>query len=148
MRRTLYGFSLALAIGLTGCSSTPTPQSKQVGAPQAVTSTIDKAHPLAKYLEVAGFRITEKGAGKLDVKFAVINHSLADIGDLKMKVTLVTTASKPEDPPVAEFEATVPALGPFEVKDGTGTATTKLRVYEMPDWQFIKAQVEILSPAP
>jgi hypothetical protein len=149
MRAKLFGFTLLIALAGTGCSSSePAPQPKQAGAPQAVSSTIALEHPLAKYLEIAGFRINEKSAGKLDIKFAVINHSQADIGDLKMKVKLITTASKPEDPPIAEFEATVPALGPMEVKDGTGTATTKLRVYEMPDWQFIKAQAEITSPAP
>ncbi len=114
----------------------------------AVTSVIAGNNPLAKYLEVAGFRVTEGGAGKLSVKFAVINHSDADIGDLTMKVKLTTTAAKPEDPPIAEFEAKVPGLGPQEVKDAVGTATTKLRVYELPDWQFLKADVEITSPAP
>jgi hypothetical protein len=142
-------FALAGILSMVGCSSSePAPATKKAGAPQAVSSTISLEHPLAKYLEIAGFRITEKSAGKLDIKFAVINHSQADIGDLKMKVKLITTASKPEDPPVAEFDASVPALGPMEVKDGTGTATTKLRVYEMPDWQFIKAEAQITSPAP
>ena len=63
-----------------------------------------------------------------------------------MKVKLTTTAAKPEDPPIAEFDAKVPALGPQEVKDASGTATTKLRVYELPDWQFLKADAEITSP--
>ena len=67
-------------------------------------------------LEVAGFRVSEGGAGKLTVKFAVINHSDADIGDLTMKVKLTTTAAKPEDPPIAEFEAKVSGLGPQESK--------------------------------
>jgi uncharacterized lipoprotein YajG len=146
MRLTVFAFTVLLA----GCSA-PAPESqqtKQAGAPKAMTSVISLEHPLAKYLEIAGFRINEKGAGKLEIKFAVINHSQADIGDLTMRVKLMTTASKPEDPPIAEFEAKVPSLGPYEVKDATGSATTKLRVYEMPDWQFIKAEAEIISPAP
>ena len=114
----------------------------------AVASVIDKKHPLAKYLEIAGFRVTEGGAGKLTVKFAVINHSDADLGELTMKVMLTTTAAKPEDPPIAVFDAKVPALGPQEAKDATGTAVTKLRVYELPDWQFLRADAEITSPAP
>lgn len=65
-----------------------------------------------------------------------------------MKVKLTTTAAKPEDPPITVFDAKVPPLGPLEVKDATGTATTKLRVYELPDWQFLKAEAEITSPAP
>jgi hypothetical protein len=141
---------LLLAAILAGCSSgadAPT-KAKQTGAPMAVASVIDKKNPLAKYLEVGGFRVTEGGAGKLTVKFAVINHSDADIGDLTMKVTLTTTAAKPEDAPIAVFDAKVPSIGPQEVKDAVGTATTKLRVYELPDWQFLRADVEITSPAP
>ncbi len=142
---------LLFAAVLAGCSSAPGPgagANKATSAPLAVTSVISGKNPLAKYLEIAGFRVSEGGAGKLTVKFAVINHSDADIGDLVMKVKLTTTAAKPEDPPITVFDAKVPPLGPLEVKDATGTATTKLRVYELPDWQFLKAEAEITSPAP
>ncbi len=140
---------LLLVAFLAGCSSAPAPDPNAAKkAPLAVTSVIAGKNPLAKYLEIAGFRVSEGGAGKLSVKFAVINHSDADIGDLAMKVKLTTTAAKPEDPPIAEFDAKVPALGPLETKDAVGTATTKLRVYELPDWQFLKAEAEITSPAP
>ncbi len=143
-------FLVPLSLLLTACSSSPdsSTQTKSASAPAATASSISMKHPLAKYLEISGFRMSEKGAGKLDVKFAVINHSDADIGDLTMHIKLTTTAAKPEDPPIAEFDAKVPAVGPQEVKDVTASATTKLRVYEMPDWQFIRAEAEITSPAP
>lgn len=135
---------------LTGCSaSAPDPsQAKQAGAPQATDTVITNAHPLAKYLELSGYRITETAPGKLSIKLAVVNHSEADIGDLTLKIKLITTAAKPDEPPITEFEAKVPGLGPQELKDVTATAATKLRIYELPDWQFIRAAVEITSPAP
>ena len=105
-------------------------------------------HPLNKYVEVLGFRMSEQGAGKLKITFAVINHSEADIGDLGLKIKLITSASKPEDPPIAEFDTKIPSLGPQENKDVTVTVPTKLRLYELPDWQFLRAQFEITSPAP
>jgi hypothetical protein len=135
---------------LTGCSA-PAPDASQVkpaGVPQATDTVITNKHPLAKYLELSGYRITETAPGKLSIKLAVVNHSEADIGDLTLKIKLVTTAAKPDDPPITEFEAKVPALGPQELKDVTATAATKLRIYELPDWQFIRAAVEITSPAP
>jgi hypothetical protein len=46
------------------------------------------------------------------------------------------------------FDAKVPSLGPEEIQDVTATAATKLRIYELPDWQFIKAEFEITSPMP
>jgi len=88
---------------------------------------------------------------KLRIKTLVMVFALvicANIGDLTLKIRLVTTAAKPDDPPITEFEAKVPALGPQEIKDVAATATTKLRIYELPDWQFIRAEVEITSPAP
>lgn len=121
---------------------------KQTGTPQATDTVFTNHHPLAKYLELSGYRITETSPGKLGIKLAVVNHSEADIGDLTLKIKLITTAAKPDDPPITEFEAKVPALGPQELKDVTATAATKLRIYELPDWQFIRAAVEITSPAP
>jgi hypothetical protein len=146
VRLTLF----ALALFLTGCSSQApnTKQTKQAGAPLATVTTITVNHPLAKYLELSGYRLSELKPGKLNVKFVVVNHSEADIGDLTLKVKLITTADKPEDPPITEFEAKVPSLGPQEVKDVSATGDTKLRIYELPDWQFIRAEVEITSPPP
>ena len=151
MRFTLVAITLAASTWvLTGCSApTPDPsQVKQTGTPQATDTVITNKHPLAKYLELSGYRITETAPGKLSIKLAVVNHSEADIGDLTLKIKLITTAAKPDEPPITEFEAKVPALGPQELKDVTATAATKLRIYELPDWQFIRAAVEITSPAP
>jgi hypothetical protein len=139
-----------ILIALAACSA-PAPDAKQVkqpGAPESTTTIVSNKHPLAKYLELSGYRISETSPGKLNIKFVVVNHSEADIGDLTLKVRLVTTAAKPEDPPITEFEAKVPSLGPQEIKDVNATAATKLRIYELPDWQFIRAQVEITAPAP
>jgi hypothetical protein len=151
VRFALVAINLAACSwALTGCSA-PAPdnsQVKQAGAPQATDTVFTNQHPLAKYLELSGYRITETAPGKLSIKFAVVNHSEADIGDLTLKIKLITTAAKPDDPPITEFEAKVPALGPQELKDVTATAATKLRIYELPDWQFIRAAVEITSPAP
>jgi hypothetical protein len=140
----------ACILVLTGCSA-PAPDSahaKPAGTPQATDTVITNPHPLAKYLELSAYRITETSPGKLSIKFAVVNHSEADIGDLTLKIKLITTAAKPDEPPITEFEAKVPALGPQELKDVSATAATKLRIYELPDWQFIRAAVEITSPAP
>lgn len=134
---------------LAGCSSPPPPpKAAKAGAPGSTVTAFAAKHPLGKYLELSGYRLAEKGAGKLAVKFVVVNHSEADIGDLTLKIRLVTTAAKPEDPPITEFEAKVASLGPQEIKDVSAMANTKLRIYELPDWQFIRAEVEITVPAP
>jgi hypothetical protein len=146
VRTTLIPFLLVLA----ACSS-PAPNTKQTKpvAPEPPGAAIPiSKHPLTKYVELVGFRMSEAGPGKLRIKFSVVNHSEADIGDLAVRVKLTTTAAKPGDEPVAVFESKVPALGPEDTKDVTVTVPTKLRIYELPDWQFLKGEFEITSPAP
>ena len=138
-------------LALAACSS-PAPDAKQAkpaGPPEPPGAAVPTGkHPLAKYVELVGFRMAEAGPGKLRIKFSVVNHSEADIGDLEVKVKLTTTASKPGDEPVAVFDAKVPALGPEDTKDVSLTVPTKLRIYELPDWQFLRAEFEITSPPP
>jgi len=92
--------------------------------------------------------LAESKPGQLEVKFVAVNHSEADLGDLELTIRLRTTAAKPEDPPVAEFQAKIPSLGPLEIRDITGKVNTKMRIYELPDWQFLHAEFDITSPAP
>jgi len=138
-----------LLLTLAGCSS-PAPQATGKQGTIEITgpaTTISK-HPLAKYIELAGFRLVESKPGQLEVKFVAVNHSEADLGDLGLTIRVRTTAAKPEDPPVAEFMAKVPALGPLEIHDVSAKVSTKLRIYELPDWQFMRAEFDITSPAP
>ena len=139
---------LMLAIGMIGCSSAPSPTSTKAAttAPPAHITASNSANPLAKWVELVGFRITEKSPGRLVVEFAVVNHSEADLGDLKLKVDLTTTAAKPGEPPLISFPAQVSSLGPSEMKNVTVEVPTKLRAYELPDWQFLIANFEITEP--
>lgn len=138
----------ALLFSLAACSSPP-PQPKQAKAaePFGPGPAAAGKNPLDKYLELSGFRLAESGAGKLKVIFAATNHSTADLGDLTVKVRLVPSTFKQGDEPITEFETKIPGLGPQETKDVTATATTKLRLYELPDWQFLRADFDITSPA-
>jgi hypothetical protein len=143
--------AFSLLIALVGCSSPPatdTKQAKKTGPVEPTSAIPTKKHPLAKFVELSGFRISEAGSGKLKVKFVVINHSEADIADLGVKVRLSTSSAKPDDPPIGEFEVKVPSLGPEEVQDVSATVASKLRLYELPDWQFLRAEFEITSPQP
>ncbi len=150
VRSTSAALLLAAAVMLlAGCSDSP-PETK----PAAVASpygpgpaSTSSKNPLAKFIELAGFRLSEKD-GKLQIKFSAINHSDADLEELQVHVRLLTTAAKPGDAPVAEFDAKIPALGPQEDHEVIAVTTTKLRVYEMPDWQFLRADFDIASPAP
>jgi hypothetical protein len=141
MRLSLF----VLAVCLTACSSSSSPKQANPAASSAPAAS-KNTNPIAKYIELVGFRVTEKGAGHLVIQFAVVNHSEADIGDVKMTVSLATTKAKPGDAPLVTFDTKVPSLGPSELKNLTAEVPTKLRVYELPDWQFLKADFEITEP--
>jgi hypothetical protein len=138
------GFLVLLPLFLAGCSSTSQlKNTTPTTTPQRVAAS---SNPVAKYIELSGFRITEKHPGNLDVQFAVVNHSDADIGNVVMIVNLRPTAAKPADPPLASFTARVEGLGPEELKEVKAAVPTKLRVYELPDWQFLQADFQITEP--
>ncbi len=135
---------LFCVLSLAGCSSpSADKQTKTAPTIPARTTASNKNNPLAKYIELVGIRASEKSPGHLQVQFGVVNHSEADIGDVKLDVSLGTTAAKAGDPPLITFSAKVPALGPNEMKAVTVDIPTKLRVYELPDWQFLKADFQI-----
>ncbi|HLJ49075.1 MAG TPA: hypothetical protein VKU01_23835 [Bryobacteraceae bacterium] len=104
------------------------------------------SNPVAKYIELVGFRIGEEGPGKLRVKFGVVNHSEADIGNIVLSVNLRASTAKPDDPPLATFDAKVDGLGPSDLKDVAVVVPTKLRAYELPDWQFLKTDFQLIEP--
>jgi hypothetical protein len=131
------------ALVMAGCSS-PAKQAKPAAA--STTQRSQSSNPYAKYLELVGFRIIEKSPGHLEVRFGVVNHSEADLGEVKMDVNVRTTTAKPEDPPLIVFSTKVPALGPSDLKLVTVDVPTKLRVYELPDWQFLKPDFQLTEP--
>lgn len=140
---------IVLLVTLAGCSSTSdTKQNKKLTEAPLGAMIASNKHPLAKFIELAGIRMEESGVGKLKVTIAVINHSQADVGDVTFKIKLTTTAAKPEDPAIAEFDSKVEKLGPLEVKDMSALVPTKLRLYELPDWQFLRVQYDITSAPP
>jgi hypothetical protein len=139
----MWTIVLAGLLGMVGCSS---PEKQDKPASTGVAQQSQSSDPSAKYLELVGFRIIEKTPGHLEVRFGVVNHSAADLGELKMDVKLGTTTAKPDDPPLVTFSANIPSLGPSEMKQVTVDVPAKLRVYELPDWQFLRAKFDLREP--
>jgi len=105
-----------------------------------------KQHPYAKFLELTGVRLIEDEKQNVQAKLILVNHSTAELSGVTLTVTLKPVNSTPETPPVTEFSFKLPTLGPYESREITVPAKTKLRAYEMPDWQFIQSDVQINSP--
>ena len=128
---------------LTACSSPPDAGKAPAPAAKKVAAG---TNPAAKFIELTGFRLGEKGPGKLSVRFGAVNHSDADLGDLVIEVQLSAASAKAGEPPFASFTAKIGQLGPQEWKEVEVVVPTKLRVYELPDWQYVKADFQVTEP--
>lgn len=97
------------------------------------------AAKLTRHLEATGVRIVEENK-RPQIRIMLVNHSTAEMAGLKGSVRL-TVEGKAE--PIAEIPFTLAALGAFEAKEITAPLKTKLRAYELPDWQFLRAGVTL-----
>jgi len=125
------------------------------GKPAAPTAAVEspaakpgaKTNPIQKFIEVSGVRFTEEGRKKvLSVKYLVINHSGAEITGLAGNVTVWGRTQKSEEDAAGTFSFQT-TLGPYESKELTSPLNTKLKVYELPDWQNVSTDIQITAPA-
>lgn len=136
----LYNQRKAAAAAAAAAAATTAP------LPGRAESEPIKPHPYAKFIEISGVRITEENAKpKADV--VVINHSGAELPPLDILVHLVAVTAKGESEPEATFTLKVPSLPAYSSKDITVDMQTNKRAYELADWQFLRAEFQILTPA-
>ncbi|HTP33943.1 MAG TPA: hypothetical protein VMJ75_17310 [Candidatus Acidoferrales bacterium] len=127
---------------------------QQAGSGPAPTAAVEspaakpgaKQNPLQKYIEVSGVRFVQDAKKATQVRFVLINHSEADISGLAGNVTIWGRTRKSEEDAQGTFSFTT-NLGPFESKEMTVPLNTKLKIYELPDWQNVTTDVQITAPA-
>jgi len=104
-------------------------------------------NPWQKFIEISGLRLVEdpKSKGKILAKFVVTNHSTGDLTGLAGNVTIWASTKRSEEDAQGTFSfiTDVPAYGSKEI---TTPLTTKLKVYELPDWQNVTADLQITAP--
>ena len=103
------------------------------------------ASPLQKYVEVVGLRLTQDAKKKPQAKFIVVNHGTAELNDLTANVTLWASTSRSEEDTVGTFTFKINSLGTNEAKEITTPLKTKLKMYELPDWQNLTAELQLTS---
>ncbi|MCS6951891.1 MAG: hypothetical protein NZM33_03430 [Bryobacteraceae bacterium] len=105
-----------------------------------------KQSAVARYIEVAGIRLMEDARQKVQVQCLVVNHSGAEIAGLEGTVTLRVREGKAAGRALGSFAFRLPSLGPYESREIRTALDTNLRAYEIPDWQFVAADVVITAP--
>lgn len=103
-------------------------------------------NPLQKYVEVSGIRFVETSKHETEARFLVVNHSGADITDLAGTVNIWGRTAKSEEEAAGTFSFKLASLKPYESKEAVAPLSTKLKPYELPDWQNVSAEVQITSP--
>jgi hypothetical protein len=104
-----------------------------------------KNSPYQKYIEIAGVRFLEDAKKRTEARFLVVNHSNADITGLSGNVTVWGRTRNSEEDAAGTFTFTTD-LKAYESKEVTAPLTTKLKIYELPDWQNISTDVQITAP--
>jgi hypothetical protein len=121
-------------------ASAPLPGSAEPAGAKGV-----KMHPLQKYLEISGVRfIGEKK--KTEARFLIVNHSEAEISNLAGTVTVWARTQRSEEDPVGAVAFKVAEIGPNQSREVTAPLATKLKIYELPDWQNVTTDIQITSP--
>lgn len=120
-------------------------QTNTAAAPAAATPEVASvnAAPLAKAIEVTGFRIQMDPAKKSEIQYLVVNHTPTRFSSVTVFVTLYTADAKAGQPPLCRFQFTAPNLAPFQAKDMTSSIERVTRPVSLPDWQDLRATVEI-----
>jgi hypothetical protein len=119
------------------------------GEPAATaTKQAKSTNPIAKFIEVVGIRLTTDAKKKPIAKFVVVNHASTSMAGLSANVTLWASTSRSEEDSVGSFTFHIDDLGAYDSKELSAPFKTKLKMYELPDWQNATAEIEITSPQP
>ena len=87
-----------------------------------------------------------KHKGKVLAKFLVVNHSSSDVSGLAGNVTIWASTKKSEEDAQGSFSF-ITNLDSYESKEVTSPLNTKLKIYELPDWQNMTTDLQITAPA-
>jgi hypothetical protein len=121
-------------------------QAASAPAATIAVKTPAKPSPFQKYVEVSGIRFVENAQHETEARFVVVNHSDADLADLGGTVSIFGRTAKAEEEAAGTFTFKLASLRPNESKEAVSPLVTKLKPYELPDWQNLSAQVQITSP--
>jgi len=136
-----------LGAGFTSVMSfvRPSAEGKQPSVAEAATPVVPTSPaPAPSPLEVTGFRIQMDPAKKSEIQYLVVNHTALRVTGVNVNVTLYAADAKAGQPALCSFQFASPNLGPFQSKDMTSAIETTARTVNVPDWQDLRASVEIL----
>lgn len=146
--------AVALLVVLAGAyyymqpSAARSGEAAEKAQPAAAAATANEsANPFQKYVEVVGIRLVTQ-QGKPTARVVVVNHSSAEINGLEANVTLWASTKRSEEDSIGTFKIKVASLAANGSAEASAPLATKLKPYELPDWQNLNAEMQITSPKP
>jgi hypothetical protein len=100
-------------------------------------------NPYQKLIEVTGIRLVQNPKKAIEARFLIVNHSPANLSDMTVTVTLRARGASGA---AGTISFKLPSLGGYESKELTAPVQTKLRVYELPDWQNLETELHVTTP--
>jgi hypothetical protein len=113
--------------------------------PAANVARTKISNPLQKVVEVVGIRMVLDSKKKPEARFVVVNHSPNELDGLAATVTIWASTSRSEEDSVGTFTFKIGSLGSYESREMTAPLNTKLKIYELPDWQNATPDVQFTS---
>jgi hypothetical protein len=135
----IIGLTVILLRNASRTAPAAPPTSSAASFERPAPAGASDSNPVFRNVELTGLRLVEDAKHKAFVQVLVVNHSAADLGEVAANVNL-RAGTKQTDEPVGTF-AFKASLGPYEAKEIKAQVETKLRVYELPDWQFLRAEI-------
>ena len=137
-----------LGAGFTSVMSfvRPAADGKQSAVAEAAAPVVPSpgAPPPHSPIEVTGFRIQTDPTRKPAIQYLVVNHTSSRFAGVTVNVTLYAADAKAGQPPLCSFQFAAPNLGPFQSKDMTSAIEPLTHPVNVPDWQDLRASVEVV----
>ncbi len=116
---------------------------RRAEAAQPATHGLASQETSAPFIEVTGLRVVADVNRRLHVQYVVVNHSAAQVSNLVLRIAVRSAlASSPE--PLFTISALLTGLGPFASREVV-TDVEDVRAPNIPDWQYLKPKVQIVS---
>src|SRR4029077_15470509 len=119
-------------------AATPAPQAVQT-TPGA--STVGAFDPAARFVEVAGVRLTNGPNHRPQVQYIIINHSSRDLTGLGVRLALRSVDEAASAARLVTVFSKIPALGAYQSREIRTELDTDLRSASIPDWQALRPEV-------
>jgi hypothetical protein len=143
----LFGVAFIAIIGAVFLYFGRSTRAERAGVTEPAAAARSKpSNPLQKYIDVVGIRLVQDARHRPQAKFIVVNHSSTELNGLSANVTLYASTSRSEEDSVGTFSFKIDSIAGNESKEMTEPFTTKLKIYELPDWQNATADVQLTQP--